>query len=175
VPVSAEDPALAGFPQVRLAHFDRSERGRDIDEIEDYYTLYPIAVPRPEAGRITTRVICGSCGMSVRCTVCSLAERRRVRRRRVAAGCALLEAVLLLDCCTGLFVSGHRAPAMAGWNDLASALIGSVSVCLLVPVAVLLTLRLSLKEGVFVSRKGGHSIRPPGSTVSTRHFKEPNF
>lgn len=174
MPASAEDPALAVFPGCHLAHLDRSVLRWGTDETS-YFTLYPIAVPRPAAGKITAPVICGSCGMSVKCTIYSLAGRRWLRRRRIAGGCVLLGAVFLLDCCTGLFVSGHREPAMAGWNDLAWILVGFVSVCLSFSVLPLFIPSLSVIDGVFVRRKGGHSIRRPGSTVGISSHKEPNF
>jgi hypothetical protein len=174
MPASAEDPARAAFPEAHLAHLDRSDYVWGSHDTE-YYTLYPIAVPRPAAGRITTHVICGSCGMAVQCTVCSLAERRRLRRRRTAAGSALLAAVLLLYCCTGLFVSGHREPAIATLNDMAWVFVGFVSLFFVEPVVRLFFPAFPVQDGVFVSRKGGHSVRPPGCTVSTRQLKEPNF
>jgi hypothetical protein len=79
------------------------------------YAVFPLRLPEPPAGgKTTTMVRCGECGREMRCQVYSRPLVRRVRRRHMVLGLAMIACVIGLFCyqfiglLTGFRLTGPR-------------------------------------------------------------------
>lgn len=157
------EPATADLPRWCLAHClwdipDDSRPRRD-------YDLYRIEIPRPADGHTTAPIVCGTCGLSLRCTVSSRAEMRRQGRRNRTLGLKLIAGG------AAYFIGvGFLLAAVTPGNALLTVvtLLSFPAFISVLFGVVFVIIGASTAYGVWLQRDSGHSLRRPGAT---RHIE----
>ena len=139
------------------------------------YSVSALQLPEPPArGRVTTMVGCGKCGRQMRCDVYSPALARRVRRRHIAWGWAMIAIVIALWCYLFVGVASFSLTGLpsASWVRALWAVAPPVSIFALGIPAVGLLVEGEV-EGIRLRGGSVHSLRNDPATVVTFSSSKP--
>jgi hypothetical protein len=141
------------------------------------YELYPITDPRPERGRTRVTVPCGTCGELVGCTVLSIEEAKRERRRELRP---LGAWALGLACGAGSLAWFWAGYIRHRFRGVPSGLLGFAFLAvvgLLAALTVAMLRETWTWDGQSLDRGSGHTLRRKGESRDAYHpwTKEINY
>ena len=143
------------------------------------YALFPLPIPRPHTGQITTTMTCGHCSDPVQYTVRSVQHIRRHRSGWVLCIICGLACGLTATWYGRIrFIQWlHHHHSNADWPNFATV----IAVCISVLLVLISTIALAVawfREAIELRPPKGspdqaHTLRPPGSTTCEVSIQPP--